>query len=74
MLRNALVLPGTDEGAQALALLKEAPALVALDLNLGHNVIGDGGAEALAGLREAPALHALALNLNFNHIRGFASS
>ena len=55
-------------GAQALAGLKEAPALHALRLYLSVNNVGDNGAEALAGLKEAPVLHTLYLDLVGNKV------
>ena len=57
-----------DRGAQALAALKDAPALHALVLDLGFNAVEHGGARALAALKDAPALHVLTLNLLENSV------
>ena len=60
-----------DNGAQALAGLKDAPALHTLHLYLGHNHVGENGAQALAGLKEAPVLHTLHLDLGVHKVFGF---
>ena len=57
-----------DSRAQALARLKDAPALHTLTLSLWFNCVGDSGAHALAGLKEAPAVHTLTLVLGANNI------
>jgi hypothetical protein len=51
-----------DAGAEALAMLKEAPLLETLRLNLELNTIGDAGKAALATLKDA-ALKDVAVNL-----------
>ena len=57
-----------EVGVQALALVKHAPELMALVLDLQLNELGDSGAAALAVLREAPALIALDLDLTRTEI------
>ena len=55
-------------GAQALAALKDIPALRTLTLHLAFNELGDAGVQALVGLRDAPALHSVTLNLVGNGV------
>ena len=50
--------------AQAVAGLKEAPALHTLILDLWGNNLGYSGVQALASLKEAPALHTLTLDVD----------
>ena len=57
-----------DAGAEALAALRDAPALRTLALTLWYNHIGDYGAKALAALKAAPALESLVLDLSANTI------
>ena len=57
-----------DDGAQALAALKCAPALHTLTLNLRGNTVGDKGVQALAALKEAPCLHTLTVELSDNAV------
>ena len=52
-----------DDGAQALAMLKDSTTLRTLTLNLFYNRIGDAGAQALAMLKDSTTLCALTLNL-----------
>eukprot|EP00667_Euglena_gracilis_P016059 EG_transcript_16743 len=57
-----------DDGAAALATLREMAWLRILSLRLAHNDIGDRGALALAELQQAPRLRTLQLDLTSNRI------
>ena len=57
-----------DNGAHALAALKDANALQALYLNLSGNGVGDSGAHAISGLSGSRTLRTLCLNLQYNTI------
>ena len=52
-----------ENGAQALAALKDAPSLHTLSLDLCENSVGESGAQALAALKDAASLHTLSLDL-----------
>ena len=58
----------TDAGAQALAALREAPALHSLCLDLSWQAIGYDGALALTSLLEAPSVRVLHLDLRYNRL------
>ena len=58
-----------DEGAKALAELRDVPSLTTLCLHLEGNEIGSQGAQALASLKDSKSLSALVLNLRFNAIQ-----
>ena len=55
-------------GAQALAALKDAPALCSLHLDLERNQVKASGAQALATLKDAASLAMLHLNLSANQV------
>ena len=57
-----------DDAVQALASLKDLPALMALRLDLDHTHMGDCAAEALSALKHAPSLKVLTLSLADTHI------
>ena len=57
-----------NAGAQALAILKEAPLLSTLRVDLSGTLVGDAGAQALASLKDAPSLHTLSLDLSWTPV------